>query len=79
MTEQLYLLRLSALNTCDECDIVVNAEFIVDEDLGTNEHSAMDALHSLQRRLKEALIGAPVTNVRAMTRDEIQTWRDEQE
>lgn len=78
MSEQLYLLRLSAMNTCDECDLVPSAEFIVDADLGTDEFSAMDALQSLQRRLKETLNGAPVTNLRPMTREEIETWRDEE-
>jgi hypothetical protein len=76
MTEQLYLLRLCAMNTCDECDIVPSAEFIVDKDFGTNEHSAMDALIALQRQLNESLVGAPVTNIRPMTRNEIEVWRD---
>lgn len=79
MTGQLYLLKLSMMSTCDECEIVPSAEFIVDEDLGTNQHSAVDALQALQRQLKAALHDAPLTNIRPMTEEEIRTWRDEQQ
>jgi hypothetical protein len=75
---QLYLLRLMAMNTCDECDIVPSAEFIVDEDLGTTEHSAMDVIHKLQNELRDSLKGAPITNLRPMTPEEIRIWRDQE-
>lgn len=75
---QLYILRLMAMNTCDECDIVPSAEFIVDEDFGTVEHSAVDVLHKLQDEIRDSLKGAPLTNIRPMTPEEIHVWRDQE-
>lgn len=77
MSGQLYILKLFEMKTCDECDLVPSVEVIIDENLGTNELSAMDALQSLKRSLQETLKNAPVTNLRSMTREEINQWREE--
>lgn len=78
MTEQLYLLRISAMNTCDDCDIVPSAEIIVDRDMGTESLPLFEALAVLVRKLSEAVVNAPLDGVRPMTRPEIQEWRDEE-
>lgn len=79
MTKQLYLLRVSAMNTCDECDIVPSAEVIVDRDMSTEHLPLFESLQSLVRNLANTMRDVPFDGVRPMTREEIKTWRDEQE
>lgn len=78
MTEQLYLLKISAMCTFDDGDVVPSAEVIVDKDFGTEEHNIIEALYKLTMQLAAALQGAPLEGIRPMTREEIATWRDEQ-
>jgi hypothetical protein len=79
MSEQLYLLRISAMNTCDECDIVPSAEIIVDRDLSSEHLPCLDALQALVRQVAETMRSVPFKDVRPMTREEIREWRDEQD
>lgn len=78
MTDQLYLLRISAMNTCDDCDIVPSAEIVVDRDFSTKDLPLLEALQSVVRVLSETIADAPLENVRPMTREEIEEYRDEE-
>lgn len=78
MSEQLYLLKISSMNTCDDCDIVPSAEIIIDHDLSTADMPIIDALHTLIRRFSDTLQSAPLEGIRPMTRDEIKQYRDEE-
>jgi hypothetical protein len=75
---QLYLLKISAMSTCDECDVVPSAEIIVDRDFSTKDLPLFEALQAMVRQLSEAMTDAPLENVRPMTRDEIQAYRDDE-
>lgn len=77
MTAQLYLIKISAMCTSGDCDVVPSAEVIVDSDFGTREHNIIEALHKLSVQLAESLKGDPLKNIRPMTREEISTYRDE--
>jgi hypothetical protein len=76
---QLYLLKISAMCTADDIDgVVPSAEIIVNADFGTDNHNIIEALHNLANQLAETIRGAPLENVRPMTRAEVQQWRDDQ-
>lgn len=77
MSDQLYLLKISAMSTCDDCDIVPSAEIIVDHDLSSADLPCLEALHAMMRKLAEAIVGVPLEGVRPMTRVEIQQYRDD--
>jgi hypothetical protein len=77
VSEQKFLIRISAMCVADECDILPSAEIIVDSDFSTTTAVIIESLHKLANGLSEAIKDAPLTNVRPMTLDEIETWRDE--
>ncbi len=70
---QRYLITVSAMNTSEECDCVVKASFLTD---GANV--PIVKVLDLIKPLRASLANLPLTNVRPMTLEEIQTYRDEE-
>jgi len=68
---QRYLITVEAMNTSDECDCVVRASFLTD-----GAKLPVVKVLDLIKPLHKALAATPLTNVRPMTLDEIQEYRN---
>lgn len=76
MSEQLYLIKISAMMTSEECDVVPSAQFVTKGDF---DPQILSNLKDLAKSFASGMKGIPLTGVRPMTREEIREWQKEQD
>jgi hypothetical protein len=76
MAEQKYLITVALMCTSDEAEFVALASAVLVE----SDVSSPDLISDIAKLVtatREALDGAPLTNVRPMTDTEIEDWRSQ--